>query len=98
MPSATYAGALAGIANGISNIGAAARATAADLTAAVAAAESYVAATQGASSSGGMSTNQGGNGAGVALGSTSSSSLGDPRNAADSAMRMNAAIQAAGRR
>lgn len=83
------------VAQMIAGIGAAARSAAADLSAAADAAAAYNAA---ASTTGGMSANQGGSGTGVSLGSTSSTSLGDPRNAADSAMRMNAAIEAAKRR
>lgn len=47
---------------------------------------------------GGMSSNTGGSAVSLGVSSTGGDSLGDPRNGVDSAMRMNAAIQAATRR
>lgn len=52
-------------------------------------------AREGESTTGGMSSNTGGSGVGVSVSSSSGDALGDPRNSVDSAMRMNAAIQAA---
>lgn len=83
------------IAQMIAGIGAAAKTTARDLRDATAAATEYATA---ASTSAGMGVGTGGTGVGVSLSSTDSTYLGDPRNGADAAMRMNAAIEAAKRR
>lgn len=79
------------VAQMIAGIGAAARSAAADLTAAADAAAAYNAA---ASSTGAMSANQGGNASTL---KSSTSDLGDPRDAEGQAMRMYAAIEAAKR-
>lgn len=79
------------IAEMIAGIGAAAKATAKDLTAAAEAAASYAAAS-GRDASGGINNKPGNTPLTIAT-----TDLGDPRNAIDTGMRMHAAIEAAKR-